>query len=198
MESVDLVRAAQAGDRRAYDRLFERFYRRVLEVVRARLGPGLRESLESGDVAHDAMVQAIRSFDRFEIRDADGLVRWFARIVENRILAAVDFHRAARRDRGREVLLRRSVDTDLGSGAIDPPDEGPSPPTSVERAEQVGRLRACLEDLDERSRSLLRMRSEAMPWATIAEHLGVPSADAARMMYARLLVRLKRVMEPGG
>ncbi len=82
-ESIELVRRAQGGELEALDRLFERYYQRVHAIVRIRLGDELRRNLESGDVLHEALIEAIRSFHQFDARDEASLIHWLAKIVEN-------------------------------------------------------------------------------------------------------------------
>ena len=62
--SVELVRRAQAGERPALERLFERYYDRVRRIVRARLGPELRLRVESVDILQETFTAAVGSFDR--------------------------------------------------------------------------------------------------------------------------------------
>lgn len=196
--SVDLVRLAQAGDEVARDLLFARFYGRVLRVVRARLGPQLRTTVESGDLVHEALLQAIRSFDRFEIRDPDGLIAWFARIVENRIRATAKFQLAEKRDRRREVALPGPASADADQAAWEAAAGGPSPASEVAQAEQLRRLEAAIAGLDPPAREVIRSRETlGMSWSEVAETHGFASSDAARMFYARTLIRLKKALGAG-
>ena len=54
----DLWLKARNGDREAYDRLFGLHAERALLFIRARLGPRLREKVESVDVLQDAYLAA--------------------------------------------------------------------------------------------------------------------------------------------
>ena len=75
---------------------------RIHRVARRRLGPGLRREVESCDIAHEAVIEAIRGFDRFELRNKPALLAWLGKLVERRILALYQRSIAAKRDRGLE------------------------------------------------------------------------------------------------
>lgn len=197
VDSIQLVQAAQHGDMRAYERLFGRYYLRVLRQVRSRLGPGLRRELESQDVAQEAMVEAIRDFDGFEIESRAGLIKLFAAIVENRLRTNAKRQHAEKRDRHREVALRTVRDAlQSGSLHLEPADDAPEPPELAELAEKQTLLESSLKALDERSRRLVVLRDyEERSWEEIALAVGAPSANAARMMHARVLIQLKQEMD---
>ncbi|WP_419192098.1 RNA polymerase sigma factor [Engelhardtia mirabilis] len=197
-ESLNLVRGAQAGDSAALDALFARFYPRVLAIVRRRMGQGLRRHHESLDVAQEAMAEAIRGFDRFELRDETAFTAWLAGIVENRLRDLAKYHRRAKRDAGREVRAS-SLDPD----AIAPPEPGDrsteaTPSELVAEHEQHGRARAALERLPHRQRRAIELRLEGRSWAEVARLLDFPSEGAARMFHSRAMVTLARESGAGG
>lgn len=197
VDSIQLVKAAQRGDLQAYERLFGRYYLRVLQQVRQRLGPGLRRELDSQDVAQEAMVEAIRGFGAFEIDSRAGLIKLFAVIVENRLRTNAKRQHAAKRDRDCEVALRVVRDA-LNSGTLhlEPADFAPEPPELAARREGQELLESSLKALDERSRLIVVLRDyEGRSWEEIARALDVPTANAARMMHARVLVQLKKEMD---
>ncbi len=189
-----LIRDAQAGVLDAYDRLFGRYYARVRELVRRRLGAPLRGYLESGDVLQEALIEAFRSFDSFDVQRSPAFLNWLAGIVENRIYAAARHARAAKRDRGLEVALdhvRTSVST--GVIRIDPPAELIGPSSEAARNEDRERVWDAIEALDADKRRVIVLRHfECLPWEQIADELGKPSPDAARMFYLRAKVELKQ------
>ncbi|QDU69888.1 RNA polymerase sigma factor [Engelhardtia mirabilis] len=186
---VDLVREAQADRGDALAQLVERHYAAVLAMVRRRLGPQLRRFHESGDVVQEALVQAVRTFDRYDLEDEDAFLRWISTVVENRIRDLAKFHQAQRRGSGAE---RRLGSIDVG-GAIQPAqDSAAGPATRAELDDRDERVRAALERLDERSRRLVEARTEGRAWTAIAGDLGYPSDAAARMAYSRALIALTR------
>ncbi len=82
---------ARAGDQKAYEQLFALHADRALLFVRARLGPRLREKVESMDVLQEAYLAAHRDFAKFEYTDDGAFLRWICRIIENRICDLGDY-----------------------------------------------------------------------------------------------------------
>lgn len=190
--SIELVRRAQDGEREALDRLVERYYERVRPIVRARLGARLRTQVDSVDILQETFGDAVRMFDRFEMRDDASLIQWLAKIAELRVRAAAQRMNAAKRDPGREVRLDASGDSD---GRPQRPHEvaadNPTPSQALARGEDAERVLRCLDQLDELQREAILQRDFAgASWDSIAEALHKPSADAARMLHARALARL--------
>src|SRR5262245_4545361 len=93
----DLCERARAGDREAYDLLFRRHSDRALLFIGARLGPKLREKVESVDVLQDAYLAAHRDFDGFSYTDNGAFFRWLCRIIDHRIRDLGDHFAALKR-----------------------------------------------------------------------------------------------------
>ena len=75
--SLELVSRAQAGDGDARERLFTRYYPRVLRVVRARMGVRLRELEDPWDIVQNTFMAALGALERFEAREDAALIDWF-------------------------------------------------------------------------------------------------------------------------
>src|SRR6266850_3254063 len=104
-QSLDLVLRAQHGDSAALNRLCERYYDRVRRIVRLRLGPRLRERVDSGDILQETFIAAVRSLESFEMREEASLINWLSRLAERQIIAAADFHGAKKRDQRRNQSI---------------------------------------------------------------------------------------------
>ncbi len=198
-QTLDLVHAAQGGDRRALERLLARYEERVRRIVRLRLGVALRSRLESGDILQQVLLEAFKSLDRFEAQDEAGFLAWLSTIAEHRIRDAADYHGSEKRDPSREKPLDSSGSGDSGDTHPAPSpalvDSATTPPERAARAEQVERLETCLAELPEADRELVVLRDYiGLSWAEVAERTGRPSPDAARMRYAAVLVELGRRM----
>jgi RNA polymerase sigma-70 factor (ECF subfamily) len=192
--TVDLVRRAQAGDSEALDRICARYWPRVLRIVRMTIGPGLRHQLESQDIVQQSWLEALKSFDRFEMREEGSLIRWLARVVERQICAAADHAGAQKRGGGRPALTGAGSSTAPGLGPT-VEDAAPGPCDRVAEQEQLAQVDHCVRDLPELERELVLRRDYAgESWRAIAEALGLPSADAARMRHAAAKVLLVRSM----
>jgi RNA polymerase sigma-70 factor (ECF subfamily) len=199
-DSVELVRAAQRGEKDALGRLMERYYPRVLGIVRARLGDELRRNTESIDVAQEAFGQAVRAFEHFELRDDDAFVRWMAQLVENRLRDLAKYQGRAKRGAGREVHLESLLAAGGSlSHAFDPADSAVTPASEVAKNEEQQRALAALAKLPAEQREVLRLRAAGVEWNHVAERLGLASVGAARGLHARAALALMRACEgPGG
>lgn len=193
-----LLSRAQEGNQEAYDRLFTRYYPRVLRIVRSRMGAALREHEEPEDIVQQTFVEAVRDLDSFESRSDAGLIHWFARIVENQIRRRAKHHGAQKRDHRREVVLRRIRDG-LESGALElePTANDTAIVDRVARLEQEEILDECLAQLSQDYREAIVMRDFAGgSWEWIANELGRPSAEAARQLHSRARLALIRAARP--
>lgn len=125
-----LCNKAKSGDRDAYDQLFALHSDRALMFVRARLGPRLREKVESIDVLQDAYLAAHQAFENFEYVDDGSFTRWLCRIIENRIRDMNDHFGAKKR------------------AAVPLPASDPTGPiTALHRAEHREKILAALDGL---------------------------------------------------
>ena len=187
--TLQLVRRAQAGDRAALDPLFQRYYDRVRRIARVRLGQGLRQRMDSGDIVQETFISALGAFDRFEVRDESSLLQWLSVLLENRIRDASDWNDAAKRAAARE----RPLVSDGRSGAItlDLAATALTPAESASHGEQAEALEAALAALPEQDRELILLRDYVgMSWEEVAQRLGRPSAAAARMAHGKVLLEL--------
>ena len=196
--TVELVQRAQAGDLLARDALFARYSDRVLAIARVRLGAKLRGALESTDILQEALAEAVRGFERFEMRDESGLIRWLAKLVEHRITAKASYHRAAKR-----AATVVSLEQDRREGGktrtLEIKADSPTPSAELARREEQDAVQQALAELPERHRELILLRDYAgSSWDEIAAEVGAPSAAAARMMHARALTKLGALLRARG
>lgn len=190
--SVELVARAQGGDMDAFNRLFERYYERVLHIVRIRLGPRLRSYLEAEDIIQETFIAAVRTFERFEMRHESALIAWLARLAENKINEAADYHHAQKRDRRRDRALEY-VRSNMASGTLkfDPPASIDLPVDQVRDKELTAIMEECLAELSEDQREVILLRLyHKGSWAWVAEQLGRPSEAAARELFRRAKIAL--------
>jgi RNA polymerase sigma-70 factor (ECF subfamily) len=168
-----LCHRAHAGDRQAYEQLFALHADRALLFVRARLGPHLRDKVESLDVLQDAYLDAHRDFARFQYADDGSFTRWLCRIIENRLRDLDDYFGAKKRQ---PVELPMSHPT--------------GPATAADRAERCERLAGALDALaDEHRQVLLHRYFEALSAEETGQRMN-RTAGAIRKLTARALVEL--------
>jgi RNA polymerase sigma-70 factor (ECF subfamily) len=201
VHSVELVQLAQGGDDVALTQLIDRYYERVRRIVRLRLGRKLRGALDSGDILQETFTQAVQAFDGFEMRDEASLIHWLSKLAERQIIAAADYHGAKKRDKGREVRLQGggSQNTSSLGGEIGLASDVTAPLDKLSEHEQMEIVENCIRELPEEYRELIILRDYAGgSWEYIAEQVGRPSPSAARMMHARALIELGKLVKDQG
>jgi len=197
--SLELVRRAQDGEKDALNRLLERYYERVRRIVRVRLGRKLRECVDSGDILQETFIAAVNSFQRFEMRDEASLINWLSKLAQNQIIAAADFHGAKKRDHRRNVPLQPGSGSSSGSASPQLAEDVQRPLDDLEEAEQSEIVEESIRQLPEEYRELIILRNYAgATWETVAAETGRPSAAAARMMHARAIIELGKLVKAGG
>ncbi len=194
--SMELVGRAQGGDLSAYNRIFERYYERVLQIVNIRLGKHIKRFVEAEDILQETFIAAVKTFDRFEMRHESSLIAWLARLAENKIREAVDYHHAQKRDRRRDRALVYVRDA-MASGSLhfDPPASIDLPVDQVSNKELTGMMNECLSEMsdDHREVILLRLYHKGS-WAWVAEQMGKPTEGAARELFRRAKLSLIKLM----
>src|SRR3989442_5251840 len=110
--SVDLLLKAQSGDDDALNRLLARYLPRLQRWASGRLAVGVRTMLDTGDLVQDAVINALRHLNTFEIRTEGALQAYLRRAVNNRI---TDLYRRAARRPGRV-----EIPEDIAAGHTSP------------------------------------------------------------------------------
>jgi len=190
--SLELVERAQDGDLEAYNRIFERYYDRVLRICRIRLGPHMRKLVDAEDILQETFIAAIRTFERFEMRHEASLIAWLSRLAENKIREAVDYHHAQKRDKRREkVFTHISAKMASGSLQFDPPASIMMPGDRVAQDELLAVMEECMQELTDTHREVILLRLYAKgDWAWVAEQIGRPTEGAARELFRRAKMAL--------
>jgi RNA polymerase sigma factor (sigma-70 family) len=181
--TLELVTRARTGDREALDSLFARCLPSLRRWASGRLPRSHRDLLDTDDLVQETVIRTVKRIDAFEPRHEGALQAYLRQAVMNRI-----------RDE-----IRRSV-RGPQSGVLDSnePDRGASPLDEAIGAEAVERYEAALARLrpEEREAVVTRIEMDGS-YATVAQALGKPSADAARMAVGRALLRLAEEMSRG-
>jgi len=175
-----LVRRAADGDLAAADLLFARYAPAIQRWAHGRLPRWARDIADTNDLVQETLLQTFRNLNRFDYRGDGSLHAYLRQGVMNRIRE--ELRRHGRRPE-REVV---------DSGIV---DDGLSPLEAAIGQETVERYESALSTLTEEEREAIVARLElGLTHEEIAEALGKPSADAARMAVARAMVRLARAM----
>lgn len=188
--SVDLLERARAGSDEALGALLQRCERKLLALVRLRLGPSLRRELDSRDLVQATLVKALSHFGEFAGGNRGSLMAWLARIAENEFRDQASYYGRGRRDAARRVSLEASPEAATLAARVR------SQTSLLAHGEQLLALERALESLSPDHRDVIVMRAiEERDFAEIAERLG-RSADACRMLFARALTALTLAMGP--
>jgi RNA polymerase sigma factor (sigma-70 family) len=169
--SVDLLQKAKLGDDDALNRLLARYLPRLRRWTSRRLPMALRTLLDSGDLVQEAVINALPHLKTLEIRTERALWVYLKQVVRYRI---IDLNKRAHRRPARQELPE------------DTPEVGPSPLEAAIGAQAMTRYRRAMETLTrEQFRAIVLRVEMGLGYREIADELGKPSPDAARMTVAR-------------
>jgi RNA polymerase sigma-70 factor (ECF subfamily) len=178
-----LLERAKAGDREALDVLFARHIPTLRRWASGRLPRWARDIAETQDLVQETVLQVFKRVEAFEPRGEGALQAYLRQAVMNRI-----------RNEFRSKRRRPSFE-DLDDQA---PGDRTSPLEAAIRQEQLDRYDAALSRLSEQERDLIVARVEVgLTYEEMAEALGKPSWNAARMATARALLRLAEELKRG-
>jgi len=176
-----LLARVREGDERARDRLFERFLPILTRWAHRRLPPGARGLADTDDLVQVTLIRALRNVPTFEARREGAFLAYLRTIMMNAVREEIRRSRA---------LLRREHVVSVGRQPV---------PCELERL--IGRERLAayergLLTLAEEQREAVLLRLEfGLSHAEIAEALGKPSANAARMTVARAITALAQYLD---
>jgi len=179
VETQQLFEQARRGAPDDVSAFYSHCARKLLPLIRLRLGRTLRREMESRDILQSVLC---KSFQRLEqVDDPAAVMGWLARIAENEIRDQADYHQRARRDAARRT----------------PIEDAANVPAAVRLAlsqailnERAQQLEAALESLTDTERELIVLRKfEELTFPEIARRLG-KSDDACRMAFSRAMAAL--------
>ena len=181
--TFDLEERAKSGDREALDRLFSRFLPALRRWASGRLPRWTRDLMDTDDLVQETVFRAVKRMDSFESRHEGALQAYLRQAIMNRI-----------RDEVRRTK-RSPMATELNENQTDHSD---SPLEMAIGHEALERYEAALARLrpEEREAIVARVEMDGS-YQEVAEKLGKPSADAARMAVSRALLRLAEEMNRG-
>jgi RNA polymerase sigma-70 factor (ECF subfamily) len=179
-----LLHRYQAGDAQALDALFRRVLPPLARWARGRLPQQARGMLDTVDIVQDALFQSLRHLAGFEPRHDGALQAYLRQAVLNRV-----------RDEARKVA-RRPEQREL----VDEHESGGQ--SALERVigrEGLERYERALARLREQEREAIIARLEwQQSYEEVAQVLGKPTANAARVAVTRAVARLIEEMGDDG
>ncbi len=170
-----LLERAKGGDREALDVLFTRHIPTLRRWASGRLPRWARDIADTQDLVQETVLQVFKRVEAFEPRGDGALQAYLRQAVMNRIR---NEFRSKRRKPSFEGLDEQA------------PGDQTSPLEAAIRQEQLDRYDAAMSRLTEHERDLIIARVEVgLTYEEMAEALGKPSWNAARMATARALLR---------
>jgi RNA polymerase sigma factor (sigma-70 family) len=179
--TADLLGRARAGDDAALNRLFERHIPLLKRWASGRLPRWARQVADTSDLVQETVIATLRNLEGFEPRGDGALQAYLRHALINRV-----------RNEMRRALTRPTP-VEIDSGLA---HDGTSPLEAAIGSQTLDRYEAALARLTEDEREAVVTRVEfGLSYAEVAEALGKPSADAARMAVVRALVKLAKDMD---
>jgi RNA polymerase sigma-70 factor (ECF subfamily) len=170
-----LVRAAQAGDRHAVERLLAEVQPHVVRYCRARLGSPNR-SPSADDVAQEACLAVLTGLPGYRF-EGKPFLAFVHGITAHKV---IDAHRAAAR-------VRWSLDADIPESE----DTTEGPEQRALRAELAAELRRTLDELPEAQREIVVLRVALGLSAMETASMVGSTPGAVRVAQHRALARLR-------
>ena len=178
-ETAQLFERAREGSSAALDALFQRCARKLLPLIRLRMGRALRADMESRDILQAVL---LKSFGKLsQVQDPAAVMGWLSRIAENEIRDRADHLNRQRRD----AAQRRPIED---------AENVPAPVrlalSQVIANEAMERVERAMDDLPDAQREVVILRMlEELSFPEIAGRVGKRD-DACRMLFARAMAAL--------
>ena len=178
--TADLLTRVRSGDGAAREALVRRCLPALQRLAHGRLPHAARGMTDTDDIVQTVLIRAIGRLDHFVSQGHGSLLWYLRRIVLNQI-----------RDEARRVA-RRPRHRELDEGLADP---GSDPLEKTIGKEALDLYERALEQLEPELQEAVVLRLEmGCSYQEIAEALGRPSANAARLATARAVARVSELM----
>jgi RNA polymerase sigma-70 factor, ECF subfamily len=188
--------AARAGSREALGQVLSQYHQYLLQVARRQLARDLQPKGGASDLVQETFLEAQRFFERFEGNSAAELRAWLRCVlVHQSAKVGRRFHTTQKRRLAREVPFDPARPPGATEGL---PAPAPSPSAHLLARERQEVLLRALERLPEDYRRVMLLRyQKELTFEEIGREMG-RTADAARMLWARALERLKHELRAFG
>jgi len=189
-QTIVELNAAREGDEDAANRLWERYYEKLIPAVRIRLGQKLRGKVETMDIVQNVFLEAVQSAENREFKSEGHFRAWINKLVENRIRKSARFFGQQKRDTNKE----RQLMDESGNIAAPSKTVAPRPVSIVEEFDQLERMDAALEHMPTDIREVITMRYfDELSYAEIGGLID-KSEEAARKTVNRAVALLAKEM----
>jgi RNA polymerase sigma-70 factor (ECF subfamily) len=187
----------RTGGQDALAKLLSQHQASLTRIIHFRLDPALRSRIEPEDVLQEAYIEISRRIDEYL---AGTPVSFFVWIRQRVLQTLIDLHRRHFSDKRDALRDRPMANNEFGqtsclSIAQFLLDDRTSPSQAAVRAEEVTRMQAALESMNETDREVLVMRHfEHLNNQQTAEALGI-STTAASNRYVRAAAKLSDILK---
>lgn len=177
-----VVARASRGEREALEELLVRHMPRLRAFIRLRAGPLARANDDSSDLVQSVCVEVLVKSPLLSFDNEAAFRHWLFTEATRKILKRARFHRAQKRDAQRAQSLDSAIAACYSSFA--------SPSQQLAAREQLERVEAAFDQLEERERELISLAYiVGLSRAQIGLRLGL-SEGAVRTALHRALARL--------
>ena len=178
-----LLARIRSGDRAAREALFARYLPVLRRWATRRLPRSSRDMRDTDDLVQDTLLRVFARIETFENRGEGAFLAYLRQSLLNRIRDEI----RASSTRPKRAELHESI-----------ADAAPSTLDQVIGRDRLERFERALASLDAEQREAIVLRMEfGFSHQQVAEAIGKPTANAARMTVARALVDLARAMLDG-
>ena len=181
------IRAAQAGDEKAFERLMTRYERQVYRLAFSLL----RHKEDAEDAMQETFIKLWRVLPTY--RYECSLLVYVLRITRT---VSLDVERRRERRRANETSL--TVEDDTGESVdreIADEDVSSRPDLAFERAERIRMVREAIEELPEEHRQIILYKDiQGLSYAEIGAILGLGEGTIASRL-ARARENLKKILK---
>jgi RNA polymerase sigma-70 factor (ECF subfamily) len=175
-EDDDLIRAAQAGDRSAFDSLVRRYDRSVIRLALHMLG----NEQDAQDVHQEAFIKAYRHLSNFRFECS--FYTWLYRIVTNLCLDQLR-RRKSRREDPATTLDAGGQEMDLMANISDERAMA-NPARELERKSMNTAIQSALDTLTPRERTVFELKHyQGLRLRTIGEMLSTTEETAKNTLF---------------
>ena len=183
--TAKLLDRVLAGEDSARERLAARFLPLLKRWAKGRLPAAARGALDTDDLVQLTLVRALDHVGEFRSRREGAFLAYLRRTLLNMI-----------RDELRKASLRPGPES---LSEVHLLDKAPSGLEQAIRLEAMESYEAALASLSEIQKEAVVLRLEfGFSYERIAEAVGSPSANAARMIVSRALVKLSEALHEHG
>jgi RNA polymerase sigma-70 factor (ECF subfamily) len=175
------MQRVRQGDATALGPLLENYRGYLLVLAQMQLNQRLQSKVDAHDVVQETFLEGYRDFHQYQGSSEEELLGWLRRILATNLA-----------ENELDAGLHQSSAC-LGSVLAAP---GSTPSEKVMRQEESVRLASALQELPEHYREVVLLRNlQGLSFIETAQRMG-RSVDSVEKLWARALVKLRRLMEP--